>query len=70
LEKIAEEPGIAWLREHLERCVLPLLKAPWILDVDTTIAYSTAFGHAFHADSATHSRVIRPGGRSEATLGF
>jgi len=37
LEKIAEEPGIAWLREHLERCVLPLLKAPWILDVDTTI---------------------------------
>jgi hypothetical protein len=34
------------------------------------IAYSTAFGHAFHADSATHSRVIRPGGRSEATLGF
>lgn len=31
-------------------------------------AYSTPFGHAFHADSATDSRGIRPGGRSEATL--
>jgi hypothetical protein len=28
---------VAWLREHLERSVLPLLKAPWILDVDTTV---------------------------------
>jgi hypothetical protein len=37
LEKIPEEPGIVWLREHLERSVLPLLKAPWILDVDTTV---------------------------------
>lgn len=37
LEKMTEEPGIAWLREHLERGVLPLLKAPWILDVDTTV---------------------------------
>jgi RNA-directed DNA polymerase len=34
------------------------------------IAYSTPFGHAFHADSATDSRGIRPGGRSEATLVF
>jgi hypothetical protein len=33
-------------------------------------AYSTPFGHAFHYDSATQSRGIRPGGRSEATLGF
>ena len=33
-------------------------------------AYSTPFGHAFHADSATDSRGIRPGGRSEATLVF
>ena len=37
LEKIEEEAGIIWLREHLERSVLPLLKAPWILDVDTTV---------------------------------
>ena len=33
-------------------------------------AYSTPFGHPFHADSATQSTAIRPGGRSEATLGF
>ena len=37
LAKIEEEPGVAWLRGHLERSVLPLLKAPWILDVDTTV---------------------------------
>ena len=37
LGKIPEEPGVAWLRDHLERSVLPLLKAPWILDVDTTV---------------------------------
>lgn len=37
LAKIPEDEGVAWLREHLERSVLPLLKAPWILDVDTTV---------------------------------
>lgn len=35
--KIPEGSSIAWLREYLERSVLPLLKAPWILDVDTPI---------------------------------
>lgn len=37
LEKIDETAGVAWLRDHLERSVLPLLKAPWILDIDTTV---------------------------------
>lgn len=37
LGKIGEAVGIAWLCEHLERSVLPLLRAPWILDVDTTV---------------------------------
>ncbi|MEI7870279.1 MAG: hypothetical protein WCI11_20545 [Candidatus Methylumidiphilus sp.] len=37
IAKIEEDAGVAWLREHLERSVLPLLKAPWILDVDTTV---------------------------------
>lgn len=32
-------------------------------------AYSTPFGHPFHGDSAAQSTSIRPGGRSEATLG-
>jgi hypothetical protein len=30
LAKIPEDEGVTWLREHLERGVLPLLKAPWI----------------------------------------
>jgi hypothetical protein len=29
-----------------------------------------ASGHLVHADSATQSTAIRPGGRNEATLGF
>ena len=37
LKAIDEELGVTWLQEHLERSVLPLLKAPWILDVDTTV---------------------------------
>jgi hypothetical protein len=37
LAKIPEDEGVTWLRDHLERSVFPLLKAPWILDVDTTV---------------------------------
>lgn len=37
LEKIPEEAGLAWLQDHLGRSVLPLLKAPWIMDIDTTV---------------------------------
>lgn len=35
--KMDEAAGIAWLEEHLDYCVGPLLSEPWILDVDTTI---------------------------------
>ena len=37
LSKIDESQGIAWLRRHLDDVVRPLLREPWILDVDTTI---------------------------------
>lgn len=37
LEKIPEVEGVAWLQDHLEQSVLPLLKAPRIMDIDTTI---------------------------------
>ena len=47
---------------------LPITLQNRLLRVLTEGAYSTPFGHAFHADSATDSRGIRPGGRSEATL--
>jgi len=32
-----EAAGIAWLDRHLEESVAPLLEAPWILDIDTTV---------------------------------
>lgn len=32
-----EAEGIAWLDGHLEESVAPLLDAPWILDIDTTV---------------------------------
>ena len=43
LSKIDESRGIAWLRRHLDDVVRPLLREPWILDVDTTI--KPLYGH-------------------------
>src|SRR5215469_14820582 len=43
LGKIAEEAGVAWLREQLEYRTRPLLAEPWILDVDTTV--KPLYGH-------------------------
>src|SRR5208282_4222239 len=40
---IDETEGAAWLRQHLQYCVEPLLAEPWILDVDTTI--KPLYGH-------------------------
>ncbi|MFN5744605.1 MAG: hypothetical protein ACK443_00720 [Methylococcaceae bacterium] len=37
LEKIPEAAGFTWLQDHLARSVLPLLKAPCIMDIDTTV---------------------------------
>lgn len=35
--KLDEEPGVAWLQEHLGRVYAPLLSEPWILDADVTV---------------------------------
>jgi hypothetical protein len=43
LQKIEEQPGIAWLQTHLQSCYVPLLKTPWILDVDVTV--NPLYGH-------------------------
>jgi hypothetical protein len=43
LLKIAEDKGIEWLQKHLQYCYEPLLRTPWILDVDTTV--KTLFGN-------------------------
>ena len=32
-----EAEGVAWLDGHLDESVAPLLDAPWILDIDTTV---------------------------------
>jgi hypothetical protein len=37
LKAIEENAALAWLDRHIERTVLPLLNAPWILDVDVTV---------------------------------
>ncbi|WP_086936373.1 transposase [Endozoicomonas montiporae] len=37
LLKIDEKEGVEWMQHHLQECYEPLLKLPWILDVDVTI---------------------------------
>lgn len=37
LSAIPEAEGVAWLDQHLSDSVAPLLDAPWILDIDTTV---------------------------------
>ena len=34
---IPEDEGVGWLEGHLRESTAPLLDAPWILDIDTTI---------------------------------
>jgi hypothetical protein len=43
LTKIAPEAGATWLGENLDYVTRPLLREPWILDVDTTV--KPLFGH-------------------------
>ena len=43
LAKIEEAAGLAWLQEHLDYCVRPLLSEPWVLDIDSTI--KPLYGH-------------------------
>ncbi len=43
VKKIDESAGITWLQNHLQDCCAPLLKTPWILDVDTTV--KPLYGH-------------------------
>src|SRR6187431_867499 len=43
LSKIEAEAGRSWLQEQLDYCTRPLLREPWILDVDTTV--KPLYGH-------------------------
>src|SRR5690242_13916269 len=37
LAKIDESAGLGWLQAHLDYCTAPLLREPWVLDIDTTV---------------------------------
>jgi hypothetical protein len=37
LSAMDEAAGRAWMQQHVDAAVWPLLSAPWILDVDVTI---------------------------------
>lgn len=37
LAAMEEAPGVDWLQSHLDSTVMPLLSAPWVLDVDVTV---------------------------------
>lgn len=43
LGKLDEADGIAWLQNHLDACVAPVLGVPWILDTDVTV--KPLYGH-------------------------
>jgi Transposase DDE domain group 1 len=40
---INEEKGIEWLQTHMDKCLLPLLSEPYIIDIDTTV--KPLYGH-------------------------
>lgn len=37
LKALDEDAGMGWLQDHLDASVLPLLSAPWVLDIDVTV---------------------------------
>jgi hypothetical protein len=37
LQAIEEEAGMKWMQQHMDKSVMVLIGAPWILDVDVTI---------------------------------
>jgi hypothetical protein len=43
LKAMEEDQAACWLQTHLDYSTLPLLQAPWILDVDTTV--KPLYGH-------------------------
>lgn len=43
MKRIDERSGLTWLAEELRDCVAPVLRQPWILDIDCTI--KALYGH-------------------------
>jgi hypothetical protein len=57
IKKIDQTTGITWMQNHLQDCCAPLLKTPWILDVDTTV--KPLYGH--QEDATKGYNPYKPG---------
>jgi len=66
-----EVDGVAWLGGHLNESVAPLLDAPWILDIDTTV--KPLYGPFAQLSHLPHGRSAPGGGcggpRGQRALG-
>jgi hypothetical protein len=58
LAKIGEAAGQAWLQTHLDYCLRPLLRQPWVLDVDSTI--KPLYGHQGRSGDRLQSTEAPP----------
>ena len=59
LKRMDEAKAITWLQTHLQSCYEPLLRTPWILDVDVTI--KPLYGHQEGAEKGyNHRKPGRP----------
>ncbi len=56
--KMDESAGVAWLQQHLDYCVAPLLGERWILDIDSTV--KPLYGHQEGAGGRLQSEETRP----------
>ena len=52
LKRMNEAKAIAWLQTQLQSCYEPLLRTPWILDVDVTV--KPLYGHPEGARKGYH----------------
>lgn len=50
LRRIPEDTGLKWLSKHLIASIEPMLKLPWIMDLDTTV--KPLYGHQQGAEIA------------------
>ena len=62
MKALSEEASASWLQQHLKASYEPLLKEPWVLDVDTTV--KVLYGH--QQDAVVGYNPTKPGRPSHA----
>ena len=62
MQAMEEEASANWLQQHLKASYEPLLKEPWVLDVDTTV--KVLYGH--QQDAVVGYNPTKPGRPSHA----